>query len=90
MKTYTFWDILKSRKFWVLVLAVVTAAGMLATGQINGWEFVQAVIGAAAVYSTGVALEDAGLKMGQRSTVNGPAAGMVKNGGDTSESNRPN
>ncbi len=81
METKTFWDIFKSRKFWVLVLAVVTAAGMLATGQINGWEFVQAVIGAAAVYSTGVAIEDAGLKIGSKA---------VKNGGDTGESNRPN
>ncbi len=70
METKTFWDILKSRKFWVLVLAVVTAAGLLATGEINGWEFLQAIIAAAAAYTAGVAIEDAGLKAGMK----GPAA----------------
>ncbi len=66
MKTFNFWDILKSRKFWALVLAVVTAAGLLATGEVTGWQFLQAVIAAVAAYSTGVAIEDAGLKAGSK------------------------
>ncbi len=66
MEQKNFWDILKSRKFWVLVLAVVTAAGLLATGEITGWQFLQALIAAAAAYSTGVAIEDAGLKAGSK------------------------
>jgi len=52
--------LLHSRKFWALVTALVSAAAALATGQINTWEALQAVLAALAVYSTGVALEDMG------------------------------
>lgn len=58
--------LLKSRKFWALVLAVVTAASLTATGQIGAWEFVQAVVAALAAYSTGVAIEDAGFHIGKK------------------------
>ncbi len=66
MQTQNFWNILRSRKFWVMVLAIVTAAGLLAAGDITGWQFLQAVIAAVAAYSTGVAIEDAGLKIGSK------------------------
>ncbi len=56
--------LLKSRKFWALVIAVVTAASLMATGQIGTWEFLQALVAALAAYSTGVAIEDAGHHMG--------------------------
>ena len=57
-------NLLKSRKFWALVIAVVTAASLLATGQITAWEFAQGLITALAAYSTGVAIEDAGSAIG--------------------------
>ena len=52
--------LLRSRKFWALVTALVSAAAALATGQIDAWQALQAVLAALAVYSTGVALEDMG------------------------------
>ena len=58
--------LLKSRKFWALVIAIVTAASLLATGQVTTWEFLQALIAALAAYSTGVAIEDAGLHIGAK------------------------
>lgn len=57
--------LLKSRKFWSAVIAVVTAASLQATGQINTWQFLQALIAALAAYSTGVAIEDAGAHAGK-------------------------
>ncbi len=59
-----FWDILKSRKFWVLVLALLGTVAAYATGQIDAWQAIQAAVVALAAYSTGVAIEDAGLKAG--------------------------
>ncbi len=50
----------QSRKFWVLIAGLVTIAGALATDQIDGWQAVQAAIAALAVYSTGIAIVDAG------------------------------
>ena len=64
MEGVSFWSILKSRKFWVMVLAIVTAASLFATQQIDGWQFMIAVITSIAAYSTGVAIEDAGQKIG--------------------------
>lgn len=56
--------LLKSRKFWALVVAIVAAASLLATGQVTTWEFLQALVAALAAYSTGVAIEDAGMRIG--------------------------
>lgn len=52
--------VLRSRKFWALVLALLGTAAAYATGEVSIWQALQAVIAALAVYSTGVALEDAG------------------------------
>ncbi len=69
MEGVSFWSILKSRKFWVLILALITSASLFATQQIDGWQFLEAVIAAVAAYSTGVALEDAGAKMGAKNVL---------------------
>ena len=62
----TFWEqlklLLRSRKFWVLLAALVAIAAAYTSGQMDGWQAVQALIAALAVYSTGVAIEDAGRK----------------------------
>lgn len=62
----TFWQqiklILRSRKFWVLLAALAAIAAGYTSGQMDGWQAVQALIAALAVYSTGVAIEDAGRK----------------------------
>ncbi len=52
--------VLRSRKFWALLAALAAVAAGLSSGQIDTWQAVQAVIAALAVYSTGVAIEDAG------------------------------
>ncbi|MEW6180237.1 MAG: hypothetical protein AB1522_09950 [Chloroflexota bacterium] len=52
--------VLRSRKFWALIGALVTIAAGWSSGELNGWQAVQGVIAALAVYSTGVAIEDAG------------------------------
>lgn len=54
--------LLHSRKFWTLVIALATAAASFATGELSVWQLCQAVIAALAVYSTGIAIEDAGSK----------------------------
>ena len=60
----TIWDqvrkVLRSRKFWALLAALTAVAAGLNSGQIDVWQAVQAAIAALAVYSTGVAIEDAG------------------------------
>lgn len=53
---------LRSRKFWAMVISVVTAGAGLATAQIDVWQCIMAVVAAMAAYSTGVAIEDAGEK----------------------------
>jgi hypothetical protein len=55
--------VLRSRKFWVLVVALLTAAGGYCTGELAFWELLKAVVASLAVYSTGIAIEDAGLKL---------------------------
>ncbi len=52
--------LLRSRKFWALIGALAAVAAGWSSGELNGWQAVQAVIAALAVYSTGVAIEDAG------------------------------
>jgi hypothetical protein len=74
-----FWDIFKSRKFWVLVLALLAATAAFAYGNIDGWQYIQALIVALAAYSTGVAIEDAGLKAGARISNPGPK-GVLREG----------
>jgi hypothetical protein len=50
----------QSRKFWVLLAAIVAIAGGYATGQVDGWQALQLLIAALAAYSTGIAIVDAG------------------------------
>ncbi len=57
-------QILHSRKFWALVLALLALVAGYATGQIDAWQAIQGAVAALAAYSTGVAIEDAGLKAG--------------------------
>jgi anti-sigma-K factor RskA len=52
--------ILHSRKFWVLVAALIATLASYLTDQISVWQALQAVVAALAVYSTGVAIEDSG------------------------------
>ena len=51
-------SLLKSRKFWALVLALVGIVAAFAQGGISEWQAVQAAVVALAAYSTGVAIED--------------------------------
>jgi len=57
--------VLRSRKFWALVMALATVAAGYFAGRVDAWQSLQAIIAALAVYSTGVALEDAGSKSKQ-------------------------
>jgi hypothetical protein len=57
--------VLRSRKFWALLMALATVAAGYFTGHVDAWQSLQAIIAALAVYSTGVALEDAGSKSKQ-------------------------
>ena len=52
--------IVRSRKFWVLVTALLATAAAYCTQQIDMWQALQAGVAALAVYSTGVAIEDSG------------------------------
>lgn len=55
-----FKKILRSRKFWVLVAALIATLAAYITGNIDVWQTLQAAVAALAVYSTGVAIEDNG------------------------------
>ena len=55
-----FKKLLRSRKFWVLIAALIATLAAYFTDQISVWQTLQAVVAALAVYSTGVALEDNG------------------------------
>ena len=52
--------ILRSRKFWVLITALLATLAAFCTQQIDVWQALQAGVAALAVYSTGVAIEDSG------------------------------
>lgn len=58
--TNKFLSIFKSRKFWACFLAILAAIGSCLYGEISVWQMIQAIVAAAAAYSTGVAIEDAG------------------------------
>ena len=58
--------VLRSRKFWVLVAAVVATLSAYLTNEISVWQGLQALVAALAVYSTGVAIEDNGYGRLQR------------------------
>jgi hypothetical protein len=60
-------SVLSSRKFWAAAIAALSAAAAFATGQIDAWQLVQALVAVAAAYSTGVAIEDAGYHIGGQS-----------------------
>ena len=51
--------LIQSRKFWTLVAALVAAIGAHATGQIDSWQMVQAIVASLAVYSASIAYIDA-------------------------------
>ena len=72
--------LLKSRKFWAMVTGIVAAAAALATNQIDTWQFIIAVVTAMAAYSTGVAIEDAGAKIGASTPAGARSAGSSGNG----------
>lgn len=55
-----FKKLLRSRKFWVLIAALIATLAAYCTDQLSVWQTLQAVVAALAVYSTGVALEDNG------------------------------
>jgi len=59
--------ILRSRKFWVLVAALLATLAAFLTQQIDVWQALQAAVAALAVYSTGVAIEDSGNGMQKQS-----------------------
>ena len=52
--------IVRSRKFWVLMAALLATLAAYLTQEINVWQALQAALTALAVYSTGVAIEDNG------------------------------
>jgi Mg/Co/Ni transporter MgtE len=55
-----FKKIVRSRKFWVLVAALLATLAAYVSGNIDVWQALQAAVAALAVYSTGVAIEDNG------------------------------
>ena len=59
-------QVLRSRKFWALLAALAAAAAGMCSCELSTWQTVQAVIAALAVYSTGVAIEDAGRRTESR------------------------
>jgi Mg/Co/Ni transporter MgtE len=52
--------LVRSRKFWVLIAALLATAAAFFTRQVDVWQALQAAVAALAVYSTGVAIEDSG------------------------------
>ena len=52
--------VLHSRKFWVLIAALLATLAAFFTQEITVWQALQAAVAALAVYSTGVAIEDNG------------------------------
>ena len=57
--------LLKSRKFWAAVIALIGVIAAYATNEITSWQMIQAIVALAASYSAGVAIEDAGYGIGR-------------------------
>ncbi len=70
-------DVLHSRKFWALILALLAIVAGFATGQLDAWQAIQAAVAALAAYSTGVAIEDAGFKAGQGRSAASPSSNVI-------------
>ena len=56
-----FKKIVRSRKFWVLIAALLATLAAFVSQEISVWQALQMAVAALAVYSTGVAIEDAGI-----------------------------
>ena len=52
--------IVRSRKFWVLIAALLATVAAYVSGNIDMWQALQTAVAALAVYSTGIAIEDNG------------------------------
>ena len=52
-----FQKIIRSRKFWVLMAALLATLAAFVTHEISVWQALQMAVAALAVYSTGVAIE---------------------------------
>ena len=50
-------QVLKSRKFWVLIASLVAVARSFSQGNIDDWQAIQAVVAAGAFYSLGTGIE---------------------------------
>ena len=57
-------NVFRSRKFWAAFISTITSVSALILGEIDVWQFLQAIIAIMAAYSTGVAIEDAGIGAG--------------------------
>ena len=57
--------IFRSRKFWALLLSLLATISAHFLGELDIWQALQAVVASFAVYSTGIAIEDAGFKIGK-------------------------
>jgi len=57
-------QVLKSRKFWVLMASLIAVAQSFFTGNINDWQAIQAIVAAGAAYSVGTGIES-GLQRGK-------------------------
>lgn len=68
LTTNKFLSIFKSRKFWACFLAALSAIVAFLFGDLELWQLIQALVAAAAAYSTGVAIEDAGSNAAGRLT----------------------
>ena len=58
------WELLKSRKFWALVAAVVAVAASLATGEITELQALQLAVQALMAYIVGTGIESGLAKRG--------------------------
>ena len=58
------WELLKSRKFWALVAAIVGVAAALATGEITELQALQLAVQALMAYIVGTGIESGLAKRG--------------------------